>query len=95
MGGLRAGGIVLALALAMSMWVERVAAEAPALDAYGAAPAVDHVELSPSGDLIARVMVVGEKRALAVSRITTGESVFAASGRPRSATCAGSAKSGS
>ncbi len=38
MGGLRAGGIVLALALAMSMWVGPVAAEAPALDAYGAAP---------------------------------------------------------
>jgi len=79
MGGLRAGAIVLALVLAMSIWSGRVAADAPALDAYGAAPAVDHVELSPSGDLIARVMVVGEKRALAVSRITTGESVFAAS----------------
>ncbi|OGN53484.1 MAG: peptidase S9, partial [Caulobacterales bacterium RIFCSPHIGHO2_01_FULL_67_30] len=36
------------------------------------------MELSPSGDLIARITVVGETRAIAVTRMTTGEHLFAA-----------------
>ncbi|WP_395945732.1 alpha/beta fold hydrolase [Brevundimonas sp.] len=50
----------------------------PPLAAYGASPAVELMELSPSGDLIARITVVGEERALAVTRMTTGEHLFAA-----------------
>lgn len=79
MRGVRVGAIVLAFAMAMALMAGRGLAEAPALEAYGAAPAIDNVELSPSGALIARVLVVGEKRALAVSRIATGENLYAAS----------------
>lgn len=79
MRGFWAGAAALAFIMAATAVAGRVAAEVPALDAYGAAPAIDHVELSPSGASIARVLVVGEKRALAVSRIDTGENLFAAS----------------
>jgi len=54
------------------------AQERPPLEAYGASPAVELMELSPSGDLVARIAVVGEERAIAVSRISTGEHLFAA-----------------
>ncbi|MCG2664393.1 alpha/beta fold hydrolase, partial [Brevundimonas sp.] len=50
----------------------------PPLEAYGATPAIEYIELSPSGDLIARITVVGETRAIAVTRMTTGEHLFAA-----------------
>ena len=50
---------------------------APApLEAYGATPAIELIQLSPSGELIARVTVTGETRALAVTRISTGEDLF-------------------
>ena len=50
---------------------------APApIEAYGAAPAIEHIQLSPSGELIAGVTVTGETRALAVTRVATGESLF-------------------
>jgi len=48
------------------------------LEAYSATPAVEYMEVSPSGDLIARITVVGEIRAIAVTRMTTGEHLFAA-----------------
>lgn len=57
----------------------RAQSDAPApasLEAYGAAPAVEHIQLSPGGELIAGITVVGETRALAVSRVATGESVL-------------------
>ena len=38
----------------------------PPLSAYGALPAVEHVEISPSGDRLALVTVAGEDRILAV-----------------------------
>ena len=50
----------------------------PPLEAYGAAPAIEFMELSPSGDRVARITVVGETRAIIVTRMTTGENVFAA-----------------
>lgn len=50
----------------------------PPIEAYGATPAVEYIELSPSGDLIARITVVGDTRAIAVTRLTTGEHLFAA-----------------
>ncbi|MDO9610079.1 MAG: S9 family peptidase [Brevundimonas sp.] len=50
----------------------------PPLEAYGATPAIEYIELSPSGDLVARITVVGETRAIAVTRMTTGEHLFAA-----------------
>ena len=52
-----------------------VPAPAP-LEAYGATPAIEHIQLSPSGELIARITVTGETRALAVTRLTTGENLF-------------------
>ena len=36
------------------------------LEAYGALPAVEHIETSPSGDRLALVTVAGEDRILAV-----------------------------
>lgn len=65
------GGMAMAQA-------ETPPAAPPPLEAYSASPAVEFIELSPSGDLVARISVVGEMRALIVTRMTTSEHVFAA-----------------
>lgn len=49
----------------------------PPIDVYAASPAVELMELSPSGTLIARIVVTGEERAIAVTNIDTGEHLFA------------------
>ena len=46
------------------------------LEAYGATPAIEHIQLSPGGQLIARITVRGETRVLAVTRLATGETLF-------------------
>ncbi|MGH7018974.1 MAG: alpha/beta fold hydrolase [Brevundimonas sp.] len=74
---LMAAGLAFAAASIMTMAETR--AQTPPLTAYGAAPAIDYIALSPSGDLIARIVVVNEDRALAVTRMDTGQHVFAAS----------------
>jgi len=52
---------------------------APApLEAYGATPAIEHIQLSPSGERIARITVAGETRAIAVTSLVTGENLFVA-----------------
>lgn len=79
----RSGMKALALAVAgvccaasEGAWAQgQVAAPAP-LEAYGATPAIEHIQLSPSGQLIARITVKGETRAIAVTRVATGEDVF-------------------
>ncbi|WP_313000975.1 S9 family peptidase [Brevundimonas sp.] len=76
--GLRAFALALAIVMAGAT-TGGVEAQTPSLDIYGAAPAIDHMQLSPSGELIARVVVAGETRGLAVTRIETGEHLFAAS----------------
>lgn len=76
---------VFALAVAVLCYVgnagawaqSQVPAPAP-LEAYGATPAIEHIQLSPSGELIARITVKGETRAIAVTRIATGEDLFVA-----------------
>lgn len=56
-------------------WAQSTVPAAP-LEAYGATPAIELVELSPSGALIARITVRGETRSLAVTRIATAEDLF-------------------
>jgi len=70
-------GAALALALA-AMQAGSVRAEAPPpLDAYGAMPAIEYMELSPQGTQIARITVIGEERAIVVTRMGTGEHLAA------------------
>lgn len=79
--GRRMGAIVFALAAAAGALAGgpgETMAETPPLEAYGASPAIDYIELSPSGELIARIVVVDETRAIAVTRIKTGEHLLAA-----------------
>ena len=57
-------------------WAQSPAVSPPPLEAYGATPAIELVELSPSGELIARVTVTGETRSLTVTRIATREDLF-------------------
>ncbi|MET4684039.1 acetyl esterase/lipase [Brevundimonas faecalis] len=78
MSGLRMAATVFAVVLAMGT-AGASKAEAPSIEAYGASPAIDNMELSPSGELIARIVVVDEVRALAVTRVKTGEHLFTAS----------------
>lgn len=48
----------------------------PPIEAYGASPAIEHIQLSPSGELIARVTVTGETRSIVITRLATGENLF-------------------
>jgi hypothetical protein len=50
----------------------------PAVEVYGAAPEVELMELSPSGESIALIAVVGETRAIVVSSMATGQPIFRA-----------------
>lgn len=75
----RMATIALAVAVAAGVSVGAVGAQTPPLEAYGALPTIDYMALSPSGELIARIEVVNEVRALAVTRIATGQHLFAAS----------------
>lgn len=43
------------------------------LEAYGALPAIEFVQVSPSGDRLAYVTVAGDQRALIVSRLADGQ----------------------
>lgn len=59
-------------------WAQSPAPSPAPLEAYGATPAIEHIQLSPTGELIARVTVMGETRALAVTRLADGENLFVA-----------------
>lgn len=57
-------------------WAQsQIPAPAP-LEAYGATPAIEHIQLSPSGELIARITVTGETRGVVVTRLASGEDLF-------------------
>ncbi|MFK0297612.1 alpha/beta fold hydrolase [Brevundimonas sp. NPDC090276] len=71
--------ITFVVAMVAGMFTGAVRAETPPLAAYGASPAIDHMTLSPSGELIARIEVVNDARALVVTRIATRQHLFAAS----------------
>lgn len=71
--GVKAVAAVIALVLCASGAPARAQTETapsapPPLDAYSAAPAIEFIELSPDGDLVARISVVDEIRAIAVTR---------------------------
>jgi dipeptidyl aminopeptidase/acylaminoacyl peptidase len=75
--------MALALAIAAlcsvgntSAWAQSQTPAPAPLEAYGATPAIEHMQLSPSGELIARITVRGETRVLAVTRLATNENLF-------------------
>lgn len=75
-------GLILAVVSAAALMGGLVSAALaqdapPSTDVYAASPAVELMELSPSGTLIARIVVTGEERAIAVTNIDTGEHLFA------------------
>ena len=43
------------------------------LEAYGALPAIEYVQISPSGDRLAYVTVAGDQRAMLVTRLADGQ----------------------
>lgn len=72
-------GLALAIAAVVGLQSAdaRAQSQPPApLEAYGATPAIELIQLSPSGELIARITVTGETRSLAVTRISTREDLF-------------------
>ena len=69
--GLRIWAAAVAVAAAVcgggAVPAQASAQNAPPLEAYGALPAIEYLELSPSGDRLARITVAGEIRALVVT----------------------------
>ena len=57
-------------------WAQSPVPASVPLEAYGATPAIEHIQLSPSGELIARITVTGETRAVVVTRLATRENLF-------------------
>ena len=68
--------VALCYAANAGAWAQTPAPAPAPLEAYGATPAIELVELSPSGELMARITVRGETRSLAVTRIATREDLF-------------------
>ncbi len=62
----------MALALGFGSPAAQAQDVAP-LEAYGALPAVEFVQVSPSGDRLAYVTVAGDQRALIVTRLADGQ----------------------
>jgi dipeptidyl aminopeptidase/acylaminoacyl peptidase len=73
----RGAALAVALMLCGQAGVVRADESLP-LEAYSAMPAIEFMELSPEGELMARITVVGEERALVVTRLATGEHLAAA-----------------
>ena len=73
-----AATILLGPSVVQAQSTPQISGPPPPLSVYGAAPAIESIELSPSGDRIARISVVGEERAILVSDFNTGESLFRA-----------------
>jgi dipeptidyl aminopeptidase/acylaminoacyl peptidase len=69
--------VTLAVALAASFTLSSVQAAPPPLEAYGRRPAIEMVDLSPSGDFFAALQDFGAGRQLVV-RKTTGEMLYSA-----------------
>ncbi|WP_292063306.1 alpha/beta hydrolase family protein [Brevundimonas sp. UBA7664] len=57
-------------------WAQTPVPQSAPLEAYGATPAIELIQLSPSGELIARITVTGETRSVVVTRLATGEDLF-------------------
>ena len=74
--GLRIWAAAVAVAAAVcgggAIPAQASAQNAPPLEAYGALPAIEYLELSPSGDRLARITVAGEIRALVVTDMSGG-----------------------
>ena len=70
-------GAAAAVALVVVAHGGEARAQAP-VEAYAAAPTFEKIELSPSGDLVARINVIGEQRAVIVTNLSTGENLAAA-----------------
>ena len=78
--------LALGAMLALTLFAHLAAAEpalarveAPSLEVYAASPAVDLMALSPAGKQVAQVAVTGEARAIVVTHLDTGPTVFTAS----------------
>ncbi|MDP3802107.1 S9 family peptidase [Brevundimonas sp.] len=77
--GVRACALAVAVLCSLAngeAWAQSPAPPPPPLEAYGATPAIELIQLSPSGELIARITVTGETRSLIVTRIATREDLF-------------------
>jgi dipeptidyl aminopeptidase/acylaminoacyl peptidase len=71
-------GAALAAALFFGAYAPQVGAEErPPLSAYSAMPAIELMEISPVGDRLARITVVGEERAIVVTNVTNGQHLAA------------------
>jgi dipeptidyl aminopeptidase/acylaminoacyl peptidase len=70
-------GAAVAVALVVGAQVGEARAQTP-VEAYSAAPTFELIDLSPSGDLVARINVIGDQRAVIVTNLSTGENLAAA-----------------
>lgn len=69
-----AAAVVLIVVLAAA-GVRSQESERPPLEAYGALPSLEHVQISPSGDLLASVTVVADQRAMLITDLATTTTV--------------------
>ena len=65
--------IILAAALTQATGAH--AQEPPPLEAYGALPSLEYVEVSPSGERLAFMTVAGDQRAMLILDLATGETL--------------------
>lgn len=70
-------GVAAAVGLLSCADIVQAQSEAPPLEVYGGSPAIEHIALSPDGEMLARVRVVDERREIVVNRLSNGERLFA------------------
>ncbi len=68
--------VALLLVGSSGAWAQSLVPAPAPLEAYSTAPAIEHIQLSPSGELIARITVTGETRGVVVTRLATREDLF-------------------
>ncbi|WP_296167451.1 S9 family peptidase [uncultured Brevundimonas sp.] len=64
--------IIKAVVSAVSLLAGTSAQAQAPLEAYGALPALEHVQISPSGDQLVYMVVVGDERAMLITDLATG-----------------------
>jgi dipeptidyl aminopeptidase/acylaminoacyl peptidase len=72
-----AAGAALAISMAATVASSQPGAAPPSVDAYGALPAIENIELSPDGQNIAFTAAVGPKRAFVVKALNGGATLGA------------------
>lgn len=68
--------VAMAAGLLACAGIAHAQSDAPPLEVYGGSPAIEHIQLSPDGEMLARVRVADERREIVINRLADGARLF-------------------